>query len=141
MQRPVQITFHEIEASAAIEDLVHEKVARLEDHNQQIIGCRVSVNNAHKSRAQGAHDFEIVLQVELPGDDLVERVSGDDCYGAIREAFRVMQRRMTKELDKRRGEIKSHAANTRGRMERQLEDEQLEYNDDAGNTARGEGMR
>jgi ribosomal subunit interface protein len=141
MQRPVQITFHEIEPSAGIEDLVREKVARLEDHNRQIIGCRVSVNNAHRSTARGAHDFEIVVHVELPGDDLHERVSGDDCYGAIREAFRVLQRRMTDELDKRRGEIKSHAAMSRGRMERQLEDEQLEVNDDLGNNARGEGMR
>lgn len=141
MQRPVQITFHEVEPSAAIEQLVHEKIARLEEHNQRIIGCRVSVNNAHKSRASAAHDFEIVVNLELPGDDLVERVSGDDVYGALREAFRVLTRRLSKEVDKRRGEIKSHAAEPIGRMERRLEDEQLAYNDDAGNNARGEGLR
>lgn len=141
MQRPVQISFHEIEPSPAMESLILEKVERLEQHAQNIIGCRVSVNNAHRSQGQSGHDFEIVVNLELPGDDLVERVSGDDAYGAIREAFRVLQRRLSKEIDKRRGDIKTHSAQATGRMERQLEDEQLEWNEDAGNNARGDGLR
>ncbi len=109
MQRPVQITFHEVDPSDAMEQLVREKVAHLEEHGSMIIGCRVSVNNVARSKTS-LRSFEIVAHVELPGDDLIERVEGEDPYGAIREAFRVLSRRLTSEKEKRHGDVKTHAS-------------------------------
>ena len=53
MQTPLQITFRDMESSAAVEENIREKAGRLEQFYDQIMSCRVMVEAPHGHHHQG----------------------------------------------------------------------------------------
>ena len=51
MQIPVQIAFHGIDKSDAVEERIRERVDKLEHFFDRITGCRVIVESHHKSHS------------------------------------------------------------------------------------------
>ena len=65
MLTPVEIHFHGIEKSEAIEDRVRAKVAKLEKHFGRIVRCRVVLEAPHRS-PQKPKVYRVKIEISLP---------------------------------------------------------------------------
>ncbi|HJU30883.1 MAG TPA: HPF/RaiA family ribosome-associated protein [Hyphomicrobiaceae bacterium] len=65
MLTPVEIHFHGIEKSEAIENRVRAKVAKLEKHFGRIVRCRVVLEAPHRS-PQKPKVYRVKIEVSLP---------------------------------------------------------------------------
>ena len=94
MKQPLQIRFLGLQPSEALEAAVREKAARLDHVFPEIMGCRVSIELAHKHQQQGRR-HAVRVDLTLPGHELVvDRVVDDDAYAAVRKAFDDIERRI-----------------------------------------------
>lgn len=97
MRIPLEIAFKNVDPTAAMEQLVRERVDRLSRYNRDIIACRVAVEAPHRSGNAEAVGHRVRIEVSVPGDELV--VSRDrnfpgeeyDPYTAVRKAFSAME--------------------------------------------------
>lgn len=118
MQIPVQITFHGIDHSDAVEDRVREKVAKLEQLCDRITSCRVVIELHHKNTSsmhRKGEPYHIRIDVTVPGTELVVKRDPKDSHVneeisvALREAFQAMERQIKDYIARQRGDVKSHA--------------------------------
>ena len=65
MDTPVEIHFHGIEKSEAVEARVREKVSKLEKHFGRMTHCRVVLEAPHRS-PQKPKVFQIKIEISLP---------------------------------------------------------------------------
>jgi ribosomal subunit interface protein len=113
MPLPLQITWRNIEPSAALEARIHELAERLEKFSAQIIHCHVIVEAPHKRGHQG-HVYEVHIQVTTPGGSVVanrehrSQHAHEDVYVALRDAFRAVRRQLEDYERKRRQDVKHH---------------------------------
>lgn len=114
MQTPLQITFRDMESSAAVETRIREKAGKLEQFYDQIMSCRVTVDAPHASQHQGKL-YAVRIELGVPDAQLVvshehhhRDQAHEDVYVAIRDAFDAMQRQLEDYARKRRGEVKQH---------------------------------
>jgi ribosomal subunit interface protein len=124
MQKPVEITFHNIESSDAVETAIRGHVARLERIYGRMTTCRVRVDqsnqNANESMPPVVHIDILVpghkdIVVAHTADHLQRKYQAPDLHNAINEAFRMAERRLSKYKDKLtdHGDTRSIAANER----------------------------
>ena len=114
MQVPVQISFHGLDTSEAVETRIREKVAKLEQFFDRITGCRVVVERHHKNSNHAGNvgqPYHISIIVDVPGDELVvkrdpKRDDGlkdhEDIQIALRDAFARMERQLKDYVRRRR---------------------------------------
>jgi len=111
MQIPVQITFRDMEPSAAIEERVRERAAKLERFYDRITSCRVVVEEPHLHQHKGKL-FHVRVDITVPGSELVANRSPgndhghEDVYVAIRDAFKAAERQLEDHARKRRAHVK-----------------------------------
>ncbi len=122
MQIPLQITMRDIPGSAAVEDHIREKAAKLELLYPHIMGCRVVVEMPHKHRHQGKL-FNVRLDVTVPGGELVvNREVDGDVYVALRDAFDAAKRQIEDYGRIQRGDTKTHPPVMHGKVTRLMTD-------------------
>lgn len=122
MKLPVQINFHGVDPSEAVEAAVRDKVARLERFCGSLVRCRVVIELAQKHRQQG-RPFGVCIDLTLPGRELVVgRVEHEDVYVALRDAFDAMRRQLEDAVRQQRGQAKLHPRELHGEIVR-LNDE------------------
>jgi len=115
--QPVEIVFHNLSPSPAIEARIRDRVAKLDRFYDRIMTCRVSVEAAHKHHHKG-NLYRVRIDLTVPDDELiVSRVPDDqhaheDVYVAIRDAFDAMRRQLEDYARRRRGKVKRHSAPT-----------------------------
>jgi len=118
---PLQITFHHMEPSAALEARIRELVARLERFSAHIMRCHVIVEAAHQHNQQGAL-FDIRIDIIVPNDEFAIRRahpdnhSPEDPYVALRDAFRAARRKLEDYERKRRLDVKPKTQPLQGRI-------------------------
>jgi ribosomal subunit interface protein len=123
MQVPLQITFHGLPHSDAIEARIREKAAKLEGFHGRITSCRVVVEERHRHSHQGKA-FTVRVDLRVPGNDIVvDRSHHEDVYVALRDAFEAAARQLEDQVRVRRGEVKTHDVARRGRIARLFRDE------------------
>lgn len=121
MQLPLQISFHNLERSDAIEARVRELAQRLERFSDTIMACRVAVESLHRHHRHGNH-YHVRIDVTVPGAELIASREPDahhaytDVYVAIRDAFDAMQRQLEDHVRRVRGDVKTHAGVPHGRI-------------------------
>ncbi len=122
MQIPLQITMRDIPGSAAVEDHIREKAAKLEMLYPHIMGCRVVLEMPHKHKHQGRL-FNVRLDITVPGGELaVNRESDGDVYVALRDAFDAAKRQIEDYGRIQRGDTKSHPPVFHGKVTRLMPD-------------------
>ncbi|MGE5546927.1 MAG: ribosome hibernation-promoting factor, HPF/YfiA family [Solirubrobacterales bacterium] len=118
MQIPLQITFHGIDHSDAVEERVREKVGKLEQFFDRITSCRVAIEVHHKNTSNLHHKgepFHIRIDLTVPGTELVVKRDPkdahvhEDVYVALRDAFQAMERQLKEYVERSRGDVKAHA--------------------------------
>lgn len=116
MQVPVQVSFHGLDHSDAVEERVREKVGKLEQFCSDIISCRVTIELHHKNTSNAhrkGEPYHIALSVSVPGDELVVKQSpkGDELHEhedvgiALRDAFQAMERQVKDYVERRRATV------------------------------------
>jgi ribosome-associated translation inhibitor RaiA len=53
MQLPLQITFHHMPKSEALEEVIRERAGKLAQVYDRMIGCRVVVDAPHRNQQKG----------------------------------------------------------------------------------------
>jgi ribosomal subunit interface protein len=104
MQIPLQITFHDLAQSDAIESEIHKRAEKLERFHEHIIRCRVTVEPQGKHSRQGRR-YDVHLDITIPGGEVIvaRDHSDEDVYVAIRDAFDSATRQLEDLVRRQRG--------------------------------------
>ena len=114
MPRPLQITWRNVESSAALEARIRELAGRLEKFSSQLLHCHVTVEVPHRHTHQGRL-YHVHIQLAVPGAMLVvqregsERPAHENAYVAVRDAFRAVRRQLEDYERSRRLDVKRHS--------------------------------
>lgn len=118
MQVPLQIVFHGLDRSDAIEARIRAKAEKLETFHSGIISCRVSVETQRGHRNHD-HRYNVRIDLHIPGHEIaVSRNHDADVYVAIRDAFNAASRVLEDQTRQMRGEVKAHDVPLYGRVAR-----------------------
>lgn len=118
MQTPPEIQFRNVSASEAVEAAVRKRVAKLEQLNDALISCRVTIEAPHRHHRQGnLYSVSVDLR-QAGGETLANRApqashEHEDVYVAVRDAFQAARRQVLKRLRTQRGDVKHHGAPAR----------------------------
>jgi len=125
MDRPLEISFHDLSPSAAIEAQIRRHVERLDRRFSHLIGCRVSVEAPHRQHRTG-NVVEVHITLSLPGNDLAvspephhakDRYAEADLELAINEAFANAERQlMARKAQRRQDTSAPDASALRGQV-------------------------
>jgi cold shock CspA family protein/ribosome-associated translation inhibitor RaiA len=121
MQIPLKITFRGLEPSAAIEDRIRRKAAKLEKFRGTVTRCQVIVEAPHRHHRKG-NTWSVRVELAVPGQRLGSlRDAGidhahEDVYVAIRDAFDAAYRRLEDHARLQRGDVKAHESWRTGRV-------------------------
>jgi cold shock CspA family protein/ribosome-associated translation inhibitor RaiA len=114
MQEPLQIGFHNMASSPALEQRVRERFEKLERRHGNIISARVVIEAPHKQPHKST--MGISLSIGVPGRDISvkreQRVleSNQHVIYVINEAFEAAERQLDDYSQVRRHEVKAHDA-------------------------------
>ncbi|MCO6414133.1 MAG: HPF/RaiA family ribosome-associated protein [Thiogranum sp.] len=97
MQKPLKITYRNMEHSSIIDSLVQEREKKLERFCDQITGCHVLVENLARKR-HGSNRLHVRIDLDVPGKQLISvadepcrHQARDDACVAIQHAFHDIQ--------------------------------------------------
>lgn len=100
MTTPVEVHFHGIEKSEAVEQRVREKVAKLKKHFGRMTSCRVGIEATQRS-AQRPKVYQIKIEIGLPSRSpiVVSHASvgshaNEELGLALRDAFEAALRKV-----------------------------------------------
>lgn len=119
MQVPLEIRFHNLDRSDAIEAAVRERAGKLERFAADIVSCRVTIEAPHKHRRQGKL-YGVKVDLRLPGGEIVASREPDahhaheDVYVALRDAFDAARRQLQDYVRVRQAKVKTHEAPPEG---------------------------
>lgn len=102
MLTPLEISFHGIERSEAVETRIHEKFKRLETQFDRITHARVAIE-VPRRRTERPKLFHVRIEIGIPGHKPIlahyeppsEESGRSDIRVALREAFAVAQRQLS----------------------------------------------
>ena len=123
MQIPVQVTFRNMDPSAAVEAKIRGKAEKLERHFDRVVSCRVVVESPHRRHHKGKL-YQVRIDIGVPGKEIVINHAGpknhahEDVYVAVRDAFNAAARRLEAHARKVRGDVKSHQVPPHGKVAR-----------------------
>ena len=142
MEIPLQIKFHNVPPSQAIEDNIREKASKLDSFYDRIISCRVMLEAPHRHHRKGKA-YEVRIDITVPGGELVinrapkrlkaaksglaelpetrlieshkpgKHSAHADVYVAIRDAFNAAGRKLQDYGRRQSGAVKLHQSPTR----------------------------
>ncbi|HEY9799769.1 MAG TPA: HPF/RaiA family ribosome-associated protein [Leptolyngbyaceae cyanobacterium] len=125
---PLQITFHNIPPSEAVEAKIRSLADKLEHFYNRITSCRVIVDAPHRHQRNGKL-YQIRIDITVPTGEIVvnrdppEHQSHEDIYVAIRDAFDAAKRKLQDHTSLLRQETKTHAEQPHGRIASLFSDE------------------
>lgn len=126
MQVPLEVTFRNLDKTPALEALIEEKVAKLEEVCDHISSCRVAVEKIHTNPDHGS-PFRVRLDMTVPpGHELaVTKNPGESTQytpldAVVRSAFEAARRQLVKLVDRQQNRTKSHPDQEMGAIVTQL---------------------
>ncbi len=112
MQIPLQITFHGMQTSPAVDAAVREHASKLEQFHPHIMSCRVVIDQSGRHKRKG-RQFEVHVDLRVAGGEVaVRRDHHEDVMVALRDAFDAARRRLEDLARKQRGDVKHHGGIT-----------------------------
>jgi cold shock CspA family protein len=121
MQLPLEVRFHNLDRSDAVEAAVREAAAKLERFADDIVSCRVTIEGPHKHHQQG-NLFAVRIDVRYAGGEVVAsrdpsaHHAHEDVRVAIRDAFKAARRQLQDRVRVRRGDVKPHDHEPHGKV-------------------------
>jgi ribosomal subunit interface protein len=123
MQQPLQITFRDIDHSAAVEARIREKIDKLDTFYNHITSCKVVVGMVQKHQQQGKlHNISIFVSV--PGKEFaVSHQPNENLYLAIQGAMDSLREQLDTYHRRLYGDTKDHGERLPGEIVRLMEDD------------------
>lgn len=123
MTTPLEISFHGIEKSDAVEARIREKFARMEEHFERITHARVVVTSPNRA-GQRARMFQVKIDIGVPGHQpVVINQEGQEPYPdvfiALRDAFSAATRKLDETSDRMKREARQESARRKPRPDTQ----------------------
>lgn len=116
MKVPLEIVFRGVEKTEAVEDLIREKAAKLDQITDNLISCRVVVEKAQQHQQSG-NPFQILIDLRVPpGRQLVVKQTStegdlhDPLPKTLRAAFDSARRQLRELVERERGKVKVQPA-------------------------------
>lgn len=113
MQVPLEIYYKDVTKKDSLDDLIREKVAKLERVCDHITSCSIAVEKPH-STVRSGNPFRVRIDVKVPpGHEIcVSKEPGDNEKDdplpvVIRNAFEAMEKQLKKLVQKQR-DVKKH---------------------------------
>lgn len=109
----LQLDYHNMDPSAAVESAVREKLDKLEQLSDRITACHVTVDAPHKHHHKGKI-YHVMVELHVPDTEIVvsrnpsDNHAHEDVYVAIRDAFNSARRQLREYEQRRQGRVKSH---------------------------------
>ena len=101
LQVPLEIAFHNLESSPAVEEEIRARVSELERRYDRLTSCRVRIDQRNKDLT-GTIPPVVHIEMGIPGhgdvvvshepDHLLRKYQRPDLHKAINEAFRIAER-------------------------------------------------
>ena len=114
MQGPVTIAFKGIKKTKALEDLIYEKTAKLEQICSHKTSCRITVEISNQHQRSGS-PFRVNIDMTIPpGHELVVKHKSregdlhDQLPHVLRDAFNAASRQLKELVQRQQGEVKTH---------------------------------
>ncbi len=114
MQIPLDVTFREVQKTEELQNLIEEKVEKLNRVCGHLVRCRVVIEQPQKHQRSGS-PYAVRIETTLPPEHVVvvKREAGegnmhDPLSTVIRDAFNAAERKLKSQVHKQRGEIKRH---------------------------------
>lgn len=123
MTDELQITFRDVEPSAAVEAAIRGHMAELDRFYDRIVSRRVVIEMPHRHQHQGRL-YAVRIDLHVPGREIVigrtpsEHHAHEDVYVALRDAFEATKRQLEDHARRERGDTKHHASAGEGRVAR-----------------------
>ncbi len=107
MEIPIQITFHGLAHSPALEAAIRERAGKLDRFHPHVMSCRAVVEEVARHKNQGK-EFVVRLDIKVAGGEVaVNREHSEDAFVAVRDAFDAARRQLEDLARRQRGDIKS----------------------------------
>jgi len=122
MQLPLEVRFHNLDHSPAVEAAVRAAAAKLERFANDIVSCRVTVEGGPHKHHQHGNLFAVRIDVRYAGGEVVASReptadhAHEDVYVAVRDAFRAARRQLQDKMRIRRGDVKPHEQEPHGKV-------------------------
>ncbi|GAB2803847.1 HPF/RaiA family ribosome-associated protein [Halomonas shantousis] len=114
MQIPLEINYNGVSRSDWIDDYIKTRVDKLEHFSDDIIGCRVVIEQTQNNNRTG-NPYRTLVEVTIPAKgelvaEKTERVTDPQVQlrPIIRHAFEAMEKQLKKQVSKRNGDVKHH---------------------------------
>lgn len=113
MKLPLQIVFHNLDRSEAIEEAVRSKASGLDRFAGDIMSCRVVIDRPHGHHRDG-RQYQVRIDIKVPGEEIAvtrepaEHIEYTEINTAIRDAFDSAKRQLEDYERRKRGTIKQH---------------------------------
>jgi ribosome-associated translation inhibitor RaiA/cold shock CspA family protein len=112
--RPIlEVHYRNVDKAPSIEELIQEKVYKLQQVFSDIMSCRVSIEKPQQHQKVG-NPYRVRLDLKIPGGEVVavrESSQGDmhdSLPKVIRDAFTAARRHLKERGRQMRGEVKVH---------------------------------
>lgn len=121
MKLPLQITFRNMEPSEALEANIQKKANKLDQVCNQIMRCRVVIDEHHQHHHQG-NLFHVSIDLTVPDKEIVvnrdpaQHHAHEDAYVAVRDAFNAAHRQLEKYNQQHQQHVKRHETPAHGRI-------------------------
>jgi cold shock CspA family protein/ribosome-associated translation inhibitor RaiA len=121
MQLPLQVSFRHVEPSPAIEAIIPDKAAKLDNFAEHIMSCRVVIEPTSKHHRNG-NLYNVRIDITLPRGEVVatrqpdEHIEYKEIAVAIRDAFDAVRRQLEDYVRRQRGAVKTHAGSPHARV-------------------------
>jgi ribosomal subunit interface protein len=116
MNTNLEIAFHNMDTSEALEAYIRERAEKLERLYDRLVGMRVAVEKQHRQHRTG-NVFDVHIELMVPGQDIVvsrkpakanEKYANPDARTSVRDAFDAAERQLIEYKQKQRGAVKVH---------------------------------
>lgn len=114
MQIPLQLKIQDTPKQPWIEDLVRRRAEKLERYCDDIVRCRVTIEQPHKNVSSG-NPFRVQVDVTIPpGHEIVvhkdplDSGPSQELRTVINSAFDATERQVKELVEKRRRDVKTH---------------------------------
>jgi cold shock CspA family protein/ribosome-associated translation inhibitor RaiA len=122
MQLPLELRFHNLDHSPAVEAAVRKAAAKLERFAGDIVSCRVTIEGGPQKHHQQGNLFAVRIDVRYAGGEVVAsreptaHQAHEDVYVAVRDAFKAARRQLQDRMRIRRGDVKPHDVEPHGKV-------------------------
>jgi ribosomal subunit interface protein len=127
MKLPLQITFRDINSSAAISEHINRRAEKLDQFCDRIMSCRVAIEAPNRHTHHGGQRYHVRIDLKAPGVELVSShtppdLMKTDLYAVIDEAFADMERQLEEYNQMSRWDVKRHRGTPHARVSKIFRD-------------------